>query len=59
MRPTEVQYDAVQPLKGSTMQCSPADSVVSRAELEAVAAKFPGFLRLALSEPDPARQFHR
>ena len=32
---------------------------MSRAELEAVAAKFPGFLRLALSEPDPARQFHR
>lgn len=32
---------------------------VTKAELEAVAAKFPGFLRLALSEPDPARQFHR
>jgi len=32
---------------------------VTRAEIEAVAAKFPGFLRLALSEPDPNKQFTR
>lgn len=32
---------------------------ITRAELESTANKFPGFLRLALSEPDPAKQFTR
>ena len=32
---------------------------VTRAELEALAGKFPGFLRLAISDPDPSRQFFR
>jgi len=32
---------------------------VTRAELEGLGGKFPGFLRLAISDPDPSRQFYR